>query len=127
MPDKSSNNKTVLVVDDEECLLNVTSIILKECGYTVLVAHDGAEAVKIAQTNPAGIDLLLTDMCMPDMEGSQLAAIFCSEYPKGKVVYMTAYAQEEIQKKFPNATVLEKPFDLNTLCEVVAEMLNITF
>jgi len=125
MSNESSKNKTVLVADDEECLLNVTSIILKECGYNVLVAHNGKEAVQITKTQQTDIDLLLTDMCMPDMDGSRLAAEFHLAFPQGKVIYMTAYAQEEMQKQFPGESILEKPFDLRSLSNIVGATLSI--
>lgn len=125
MPNEASKNKTVLVADDEECLLNVTSIILKECGYNVLVAHNGKEAIQITKAQQTGIDLLLTDMCMPDMNGTVLATEFKSVFPQGKIIYMTAYAQEDVEKDFPGISVLEKPFDLNSLCDIVGTSLRL--
>ncbi len=123
MSDLGVNNKTVLVVDDEECLLDVTNHFLKGRGYDVLMASTAAEALRIMRDRTGEIDLLLTDMRMPEMEGPKLVSEFQESFPHASVVYMTAYAQYEPQVQITKEPIFFKPFCMNALCDTVGELL----
>lgn len=118
----SENDKkagTVLVVDDEECLRRITDIALTQSGYFVLTAGSAEDAMETIKTHSGGIDLLLTDIRMPETDGMHLAAEFRKCHPGAGVVYMTAYSPADVERLLLNETVLAKPFCLNVLCSLV--------
>ncbi|GIF09227.1 histidine kinase [Actinoplanes siamensis] len=102
---------TVLVVEDEEALREVTSRILRRGGYTVLAANGGEEALRLAAENH--VDVLLTDVIMPGMLGKDLADTVTTRYPRTKVLFMSGYAQPVLTNHGTLAVdvhLLEKPF-----------------
>ena len=82
---------TILLVEDEESLRTLTRSILEQGGYTVLEACNGMEAVDIARDHSGPIDLLLTDMVMPGMNGRAVAEKVGRLYPEIRVAYMSGY------------------------------------
>ncbi len=123
MSDLRPISATVLVADDEECVLNLTRIVLKKQGYNVLTASNAREALRIAREHAGDIDLLLTDMRMPGMDGAMLSAEFKNPHPNSRVVCMTACLPSEVEQKFPDVAVLFKPFCPNSLCDAVKDSL----
>ncbi|MDF7806399.1 response regulator [Pontiellaceae bacterium B12219] len=123
MLDSGRKNTTILVVDDEECLLNLIRIILVQEGYTVLTAESAEEALQIMQSHTGAIDILLTDMRMPNMNGGALAGAFKTFFPTSEVIYMTAYSPEDATLRLPGKAVLFKPFSPDLLCEMVNKSL----
>ncbi|MDZ8117240.1 response regulator [Pontiella agarivorans] len=119
MLDSGTDNATILVVDDEECLLNLIRIVLTQEGYTVLGAESAEEGLLIMQSSAGNIDLLLTDMRLPNMSGGELAKEFKTAYPASKVIYMTAYSPEDATLRLPGEIVLFKPFYPELLCDMV--------
>lgn len=114
---------TILIVDDEEDVLQLVSIVLREDGYSVVKARNGREALDLF---PGVIpDLVLLDVRMPGMNGPQ----FISEYramvdQAAPVVLMTASARpDEEAAKIGAIGWIEKPFDLDTLSETVKQHL----
>jgi two-component system CheB/CheR fusion protein len=99
---------TVLVVDDDEIVRRLAVHILKRAGYKVLEAAGGPEALGIAAQNGADIDLLLTDVVMPHMNGKELADRLTSQKPGMKVVYMSGHLDDSITQH----GVLERGVDL---------------
>ncbi|QBG47416.1 response regulator [Verrucomicrobia bacterium S94] len=124
MVDSGRNKITILVVDDEECLLNLIRIILEQEGYSLLCARSAEEALQIMQSQEQSIDLLLTDMRMPSMTGGVLAGEFKTVYPASEVIYMTAYSPEDTTLRLPGQAVLFKPFSPVLLCEMVEKSLD---
>jgi len=107
--------ETILVVEDEPALLEVTRRILAENRYDVLVASGGAEALKLAEEHPGEIDVLLTDVVMPEMLGKEVADRMIALRPGIRVLFMSGYAQplvgfagEIIDKPFTEAVLLER-------------------
>jgi two-component system chemotaxis sensor kinase CheA len=112
---------TVLVADDEECLLSLIRIYLEQEGYLVLASESAPEALRIAKEYAGNIDALITDMRMPRMDGATLSNEFLKLYPRAAVVCMSAYASEELIAQVPYAKLLSKPFSLDHLSELLEE------
>ena len=83
---------TVLVVDDLESFRVMLRRQLVSLGHIVLEAADGAEAIEVVRSRRGELDLVLTDVVMPAMNGTEVAACICAEYPGLPVVLMSAYA-----------------------------------
>lgn len=114
--------ETVLIVDDSEPVLSLTSRILNRAGYQVLTAPNGEWALSVAQRHPSTIHLLLTDVMMPGMSGPQLARRLSSLRPSTRVLYMTGYqrATPEGESMVPaEAALIEKPFKPDALLQAV--------
>jgi PAS domain S-box-containing protein len=119
--------ETVLVVDDEEGLREVTRRILHRNGYTVLTASSGAEAITIASTYVGHISLLLTDVIMPKMQGPTVATEVRKVLPDIKVLFMSGHAQPVLEAEAVLGTefqLIEKPFDQKMLLANVRSALD---
>jgi PAS domain S-box-containing protein len=119
--------ESILVVEDEDALRAVTERILTRNGYRVLSADGGPEALKIAQDPSCHIDLMLTDVVMPQMHGRQLAEHVRDARPGLPVVYMSGYAQPFITGEGtlePNTILITKPFTQAELLERLREALD---
>jgi CheY-like chemotaxis protein len=108
---------TVLVVEDEDEVRSLASEFLRSAGYSVLTAKDGVEALEISERLGGAIQLLLTDVVMPKMRGTELAKELKARFPRLRVVYMSGYLEQdpcsgEILEK---AMVLQKPFSRDSL------------
>jgi PAS domain S-box-containing protein len=119
--------ETVLFVEDEENVRLLAHRALQRCGYNVLVAGDPLEAVRISQSHDGIIDLLLTDVVMPTMNGRKLAELLQPARPEMRVLFMSGYTDDAIVRQgILNAGVgfLQKPFTLASLGEKVRESLD---
>jgi CheY-like chemotaxis protein len=94
----SSGHETVLVVEDERGLRALVERILRNAGYTVLVAANGADALTLFDQHQGKIDLLLTDVVMPQMSGREVAERLAQTKPTLKVLYMSGYTDEIIDR-----------------------------
>jgi CheY-like chemotaxis protein len=108
---------TVLVVEDEDEVRSLASEFLRSAGYSVLTAKDGVEALEISERLGVAIQLLLTDVVMPKMRGTELAQELKARFPRLRIVYMSGYLEQdpcsgEILEK---AIVLQKPFSRDSL------------
>jgi len=112
-PASSDAPPTVLVVEDEEAVRALVVRIFAEDGYRVLSAPDGASALAAAQGYEGRIDLVITDVVMPNMNGPRLVAELRARWPNLRVVYTTGYADDAIAEQEGNEAklVLCKPFD----------------
>jgi two-component system, cell cycle sensor histidine kinase and response regulator CckA len=117
---------TILLVEDEESLRTLTRNMLEQSGYTVLEACDGIEAVDLARDCSGSIDLLLTDMVMPGMNGRAVAEKVVQLYPDIRVAYMSGYTGFSTREAASfNAVMIAKPFTRNALLERVSEALEV--
>ncbi len=119
--------ETILVVDDEEALREVTRRILTRNGYTVVTASSGAEAIEIAASHVGPIDLLLTDVIMPTMQGPAVANEIRQLRPGIRVLFMSGHAQPVLESEALLGTefvLVEKPFDQAILLENVRKVLD---
>jgi CheY-like chemotaxis protein len=117
---------TVLVVEDEDALREVTERILRRAGYTVLTAADGVQALRRAKAYPHRIDLLLTDVIMPGMLGKDVAAAVVAERPDTRVLFMSGYAQPVLTTHgtlSADVHLLEKPFTSAELMQAMQTQL----
>lgn len=123
----AASDITVLVVEDEDALRQVTTRILTHAGYRVLAAAGGAEAIHLAQTHPEAIDLLLTDVIMPGMLGNEAADRIRASRPDTPVLYMSGYARPVLAETGTlrdGIAVVEKPFTSQELIARVHLALN---
>ena len=122
--------ETILVVDDESALREVTRRILVRSGYAVLSASGGREAIDLAAAAPQNsIDLVLTDMIMPSMQGPTVALEIRKIHPNIRVLFMSGHAQPVLKAGDMLGTdfhLIEKPFDQVTLLENVRRVLDET-
>ncbi len=121
-------NETVLVVEDEASVRALAVRVLQTCGYTVLEAANGAEALTIAQNyRPAPIHLLLSDMVMPQLSGPAIADLVTTLYPAITVLYIsgyTAHASLQYRSATLEGTFLQKPFTPAALAQAVRAALD---
>jgi two-component system cell cycle sensor histidine kinase/response regulator CckA len=120
------NHGTILVVENGEMLRPLICEILKKEGYNVLEAQDGDEALLVWQRYQGPIDLVLTDVVMPNMSGKELVDHLRSLQPEIKVIYMSGYESSILStgNKFgSDAVFLQKPFRPAELSEKVREIL----
>jgi len=109
---QARGHETILLAEDEDSLRMLTQRILSRHGYKVLPAGNGLEAVKLAGRHPASIDLLLTDVIMPQMNGHELAVQLQAAHPALPVIYMSGYAEPMLASRStlpPGVTLLSKP------------------
>ena len=126
-PAAAGGRETVLLVEDEAAIREVTRRILARHGHTVLVAESGADAVDVAERHAGDIDLLLTDVVMPGMLGKEVAERVQQLCPHARVLYMSGYAQPVLASKGTleeGVVLVEKPFSEATLLGRVRKVLD---
>jgi two-component system cell cycle sensor histidine kinase/response regulator CckA len=120
-------DETILLVDDEEIVIDVGSQLLEKLGYTVFDARGGKEAIQIYQENKDNIDMIILDMIMPDMGGSDVYDKIKTIDPDVKVLLSSGYSIDgqatEILKRGCNGFI-QKPFNLKRLSRKIREVLN---
>jgi two-component system cell cycle sensor histidine kinase/response regulator CckA len=119
--------ETILLVEDEPMVRQLATRVLQQLGYTVLEAADGAEALRVAQRDSGRIDLLVTDMVMPQMNGNALADRLRAVYPQLKVMLISGYSDiRPSQRRLAEQgdTLLQKPFTSDLLARTVHDLLH---
>jgi CheY-like chemotaxis protein len=122
-----AGRETVLVVEDEHGVRQMIRIMLDKYGYTVLEASNGTEAIEVSTRHESQIDLLLTDLVMPQIGGRELAELLRPQRPDMKVLFMSGYTDDIfIRQGISDATasLLLKPFTAETLAERLRELLD---
>jgi len=122
--------ETVLVVEDEPAVRGLTTRILRERGYTVLEASNGAEALDIAQTYQEEIHLLITDVIMPGLSGRDLSGKITASRPGIRTLFVSGYTDNAIVHHGildADVSFLQKPFSVQSLCLKVRETLDSRF
>ena len=121
------HGQTVLVVEDEPAMREVTRRILDRSGYHVVAAASGHEALDILASQLEHIDVLLTDVIMPRMQGKELADKICILQPAARVIFMSGYTQGLLGAQGvlePAVHLIEKPFSESTLLTKLHEVLS---
>jgi CheY-like chemotaxis protein len=119
--------ETVMVVEDEAALRELTCVLLEDAGYTVLESSGAEEAIETAKDLQRKIDLLLTDVVMPRLDGRELANQMVSLRPNLRVLFMSGYTDDVIGHRgvLTQGTILvQKPFTKRTLLKKVRETLD---
>lgn len=117
--------ETILVAEDQPDLRWMICQFLQGLGYSVLEAKDGADAVALAEHYTGQIDLLVTDVVMPHIRGSEVARRMLVRRPNLRVIFMSGYTEGEIGSLSGDgaeAELLQKPFELNTLANKIREV-----
>ena len=125
-PATRPGSETILLVEDEDVVRDLTRRVLERQGYTVLACADGASAVATAEAESRPIDLLLTDVVMPGMRGYEVAKYVAASRPKIRILFMSGYAEETLvgRPAFSEHPLIEKPFAVEALTRRVREALD---
>jgi two-component system, cell cycle sensor histidine kinase and response regulator CckA len=122
-----SGTETVLLVEDEDAVREVVRRVLERQGYHVLEASNGRRALALAETWTSAIDLLLTDVIMPEMNGPQLAAQLTAVRPGLRVLYASGYAADALGPmglRAHDVALIQKPFTPAALAQRVRQALD---
>ncbi len=117
---------TVLVVEDDPLVLEVVARLVREGGYDTIPARDGREAWAILQRGTRPIDLVLADVVLPHMSGTELAAHVVARQPALPVILMSAYAPDDLARRglvLSQGHLLTKPFTPDELLGLVRRLL----
>ncbi len=121
----ATSRPVILLVEDEAIVREVTCEVLEHAGYDVLPSSGSEEALRVTTEYPGKIDLLLTDVIMPGMNGADLAQRLQSRQPDLVAVFMSGYAESDVVHHMKRRSVIhiQKPFTVGLLLARVAEAL----
>jgi CheY-like chemotaxis protein len=123
---EGSGKQTILLVEDERMIRRVMCEVLEQAGYCVLACADPKEGIDVCQQHAGQIDLLLTDVVMPGMNGREMANQILKILPRLRVVFMSGYTENALMlqgQTEPRVEYLQKPFKLETLTRKLAQVL----
>jgi signal transduction histidine kinase len=128
-PDGPSGRETILIVEDDQAVMRATAATLRKGGYTVLTASNGDEARRLVQPKAAGIDLVLSDVVMPQLSGPEFAEYLAGIRPDIPLIFMTGYSEypvstESGDNRIANHRAIMKPFRPRDLLCMVREVLD---
>jgi two-component system cell cycle sensor histidine kinase/response regulator CckA len=118
---------TVLLVEDEDAVRSFAARALESRGYTVLAASSGAEALRVMAENDSAVDLVVSDVVMPEMDGPTLLKELRSKQPELKIIFVSGYAEDAFKKNLGDEerfVFLPKPFTLKQLIQAVKETMD---
>ena len=123
----SGSGATILLVEDEEFVRNVTQEVLEMEGFQVLSAANGHQALELVKRSGVELDLLLTDVVLPGINGRELAKQMAQLMPGLKVMFMSGYTDNHVRSNLTDTMTLylQKPFTLDTLTAKVREALSL--
>jgi two-component system cell cycle sensor histidine kinase/response regulator CckA len=126
--DQTTNDiGTILVIEDEEAVIDVSRAMLEHLGFNILEARSGAEALKVARSHDGPIDLALLDIGLPDMDGRKLYPLIKEARPDMKAIVSSGYAIEGPAQEILMAGAegwIQKPYTFQAFSEKVSEVLN---
>lgn len=126
-PTPASGRETILLVEDEETVRMLVREILQSNGYSVLEAKNGAEGLALAGRYNGKIDLLLTDVVMPQMSGRELAEKLCPLRPGTRILFMSGYTDDAVVANgsvAPGSAFIQKPFSPDALARKLRMLLD---
>jgi CheY-like chemotaxis protein len=126
-PELTAGHENILIVEDEDQVRDLAKQILEEKGYSVMTAADGAEGVRICQDFPERFDLVITDVVMPMIGGTELAQQISKIQSRAKILYMSGYTSDSMVRDGvleDEAFFLQKPFTPPFLADKVREVLD---
>jgi signal transduction histidine kinase/CheY-like chemotaxis protein len=121
-------SETVLLAEDDDAIRTLGARVLGALGYNVLVARTGGEALRIVAEHKGRIDLIATDVVMPEMNGSQLVERVLEARPGIRVLFMSGYTDDEVMRRGVidgQTAFLQKPFTADLLAHKVREVLDV--
>jgi CheY-like chemotaxis protein len=119
--------ETILLVEDEEAVRNIAKLTLQSFNYNVLVAGNGKEAIQLCESMTQPIDLLITDVVMPEMGGRQVAERLAECRPGLKILYISGYTDDAVVRHGvfrSEVAFLQKPFTPTALATKVRQVLD---
>ncbi len=119
---RAKHNETILLVDDNEDLLRMTTRMLEGLSYTVLTASNGREALRVLTSRHVEVDLVLCDVVMPELSGPALVKHLDDDGHKVRSVLMSGHPRDEMSQRgleMGNVVFLRKPFSLESLANVI--------
>lgn len=122
----SPGGETILVAEDNDSLMPIIKRALKNAGYNVITARTASEAIQTAKTN-GKIDLVVTDIVLPDINGHEMVKILSRDMPAFKVIFMSGYTDDAVIRKElmgKGSVFIQKPFPPSVLLERVREVLD---
>jgi two-component system, cell cycle sensor histidine kinase and response regulator CckA len=114
---------TILLAEDEVLLRELGETILRQAGYTVVTVGRRKELDSLLKSYAEPIDVLLTDVVMPEISGQQLASLVRARWPHVRVIYMSGYSSDDLRGIDPHAAFLQKPFTPTELMEKIRRVL----
>ena len=126
--EEGGGSETILLVEDEAAVRSFAEGLLRAKGYQVLEANGGEAALRIARQTRSPIQLLLTDLVMPNMSGRELARELSSIHPEAKSLFMSGYTDEAVVRNgslLPGQAFIQKPFTRETMTRKVRELLDV--
>ena len=123
----NSDKGTILLVDDEQSVRAIVLKILRRANYNVLEAENGEAALRVADSHPGKIDLLVTDMYMPGLRGPEVAHRLALTRPGLRVLFMSGYSENVISHHGvlnDSASFIQKPFTPKSLAQKVREVID---
>jgi CheY-like chemotaxis protein len=117
----NATQRTVLVVDDDRQILGLVEKMLRPQGVNVLSANLASEALRICEAQP--VDVLISDVMMPEMDGGKLAERLLKLQPQARVLLISGQARAPAVAKLPNVRFLRKPFFPSALVQELRELL----
>ncbi|NTW51508.1 MAG: response regulator [Chlorobiaceae bacterium] len=117
----------ILVVSNDSCILNLIREILENRGFKVLIAHNAEESIVLAEIHKNLIDLLVTDVLLPTMNGVNLSSRLQENDPRLKVLFISGYVPENIVNARPTEEgldIIQKPFSINEFIKAIDKLLN---
>jgi len=124
VPQQASASKgTILVVDDEASIRSLIVSVLRREGFSLLQAANGADALELCVLTPRKVDLMITDLTMPLMNGIELARKVLTVKPEMRVILLSGRSSETL-RKVRGVNVFPKPFTIKGLLTKITEVLN---
>jgi CheY-like chemotaxis protein len=120
------NHNTILLIDDEEMVLDVGAQLLSRLGYSVLTASSGSEAIDLYEQHKDQVQLIILDLCMPDMDGKQTYLYLKGLNPCAKVLLTTGLSMDGAAKEMLACGCqgfIQKPYRMSELSSKVSEVL----
>ncbi|HCW94036.1 MAG TPA: hybrid sensor histidine kinase/response regulator [Flexistipes sinusarabici] len=122
-----SKGETVLIVEDEEAILHISEKMLETLGYNLLTANNPLDAIKIAKDYNGNIDIIVTDVVMPDMNGKEMSEKITKLHPNAKVLFISGYTFNVIGQHGlfeENVNFIQKPFNVREFRSKIREILD---
>ena len=126
-PPEHSGTETLLIVENEPAIRNLLQMALRRNGYTVLAAESAREALEIVRSHAGTIDLLITDVVMPDMNGPELVKELATIRPETRTLFMSGYMDDALGEHgvLPShANFIQKPFSPRVIAQKVRDILD---